>query len=204
MEIEEIVVEETYYERRKKERPCDDESRRDALSEAGKACQAEPACDSASDACEEEDGFWGCQNPWPDDYEDDVDDEYDGESAVSGYNRKLGMRGEIAAARYLERLDYEILERNWTCPFGEADIIARDGATLVFIEVKTRTGVSKGFPSEAVDARKRARYEKIAAWYLKDHDEFDIPVRFDVVALLVIAKDRAFMKHYVNAFGVGL
>lgn len=118
-------------------------------------------------------------------------------------NRKLGRRGEGAAARYLEHIGYELLERNYTCPFGEADIIARQGDALVFIEVKTRKGIEKGFPSEAVDARKRAKYEKIAAWYLQDYDAFNVPVRFDVVAIMVIGEDRAFLRHYVNAFGVG-
>lgn len=117
------------------------------------------------------------------------------------HNRAVGMRGEAAAARYLERFGYEILERNWKCPAGEADIIARDGESVVFIEVKTRTTIHMGFPAEAVDAEKRSRYEKIAAWYLKDCAVCDVPVRFDVIALMVLGNDRAFMKHYVNAFG---
>lgn len=120
----------------------------------------------------------------------------------SRHNIEMGRCGETAAAHYLERSGYEILERNWECQFGEADIIARDGCTLVFVEVKTRSGIAKGFPSEAVDAEKRARYEKIAAMYLKTYHYVDIPVRFDVIALMVLAEDRAFMKHYVNAYGV--
>ena len=116
-------------------------------------------------------------------------------------NRRLGKRGEDAAARYLGFMDYEILERNWECPFGEADIIARDGEALVFIEVKTRKDISKGFPAEAVTPKKRARYEKIAACYLRDYGLLDIPIRFDVIGLLVVGPDRAMIKHYVNAFG---
>lgn len=116
------------------------------------------------------------------------------------HNKELGMRGELAALRYLERRGFEILEHNWECRYGEADIIARDGSTLVFIEVKTRSNIRKGFPSEAVDEEKRARYEKIACCYLKTHDEVDIPVRFDVMALIVLGNDRALIKHYVSAF----
>ena len=119
-------------------------------------------------------------------------------------NKEIGRRGEAAAARYLEHFGYEILERNWECPAGEADIIARDFDTLVFVEVKTRTGIDKGFPSEAVDVQKRSRYEKIAMWYLRDYEFVDIPVRFDVVALVIIAEDRAMIRHYVNAFAEGL
>lgn len=120
----------------------------------------------------------------------------------SRHNVELGRRGEEAAARYLDRAGLEVLERNWTCPAGEADIIARDGCTVVFIEVKTRTGIDKGFPAEAVTPEKRARYEKIAAWYLSKYEYVDVPVRFDVIALIVLSEDRAFMKHYVNAFCV--
>lgn len=118
-------------------------------------------------------------------------------------NRELGRRGEAAAARYLEQFGYEVLELNWECPVGEADIIARDSEALVFVEVKTRTSIEKGFPSEAVDAEKRSRYEKIALWYLRDYEYVDIPVRFDIVALVVVAEDRALIKHYVNAFSAG-
>ena len=119
------------------------------------------------------------------------------------HNKDLGRRGENAAVRYLERFGYEILDRNWTCPAGEVDIVARDMDALVFCEVKTRTSIEHGFPEEAVDAEKRSRYEKIAAWYLRDYEYVDIPVRFDVVALLVVGEDRAFVRHYCNAFAEG-
>ena len=118
-------------------------------------------------------------------------------------NKQLGARGEDAAARYLERRGYDIVDRNWTCPAGEADIVARDEKYLVFVEVKTRTSVETGFPEEAVDGKRRDRYERIAAFYLQDHDFVDMPVRFDVVALLVCDTDRAFIRHHINAFGEG-
>ena len=118
-------------------------------------------------------------------------------------NRELGDRGEEAAARYLEHIGYEVLERNWKCPAGEADIIARQGHTVVFVEVKTRTGISKGFPEDAVDSEKRRRYEKIAAYYLSDYEEINIPFRFDVIGILVIGEDRATIRHHVNAYGFG-
>lgn len=117
-------------------------------------------------------------------------------------NREIGRRGEEATARYIQMLGYEVLERNWTCPAGEADIIARDGETLVFIEVKTRSDFDKGFPGEAVSQKKRQRYEKIACWYLKEYPYLDIPVRFDVSSLLVVAPNRAFIRYMKNAFGV--
>ena len=132
-----------------------------------------------------------------------VHDTFEEDMPSEAHNIILGKRGERAAARYLERCGYEVLDRNWSCPAGEVDIVAQDGDTIVFVEVKTRTSIMKGFPEEAVDAEKRARYEKIAAWYLKDEcDAVDMHVRFDVMALLVVGEDRAFMKHYVNAFSV--
>ena len=119
------------------------------------------------------------------------------------HNLDIGRRGENAAVRYLERFGYEIVERNWKCPAGEADIIARDEDSLVFVEVKTRTSIEMGLPSEAVTPEKRSRYEKIAAWYLRDYEFVDIPVRFDIVAILVVAEDRALLRHYANAFAEG-
>ncbi|MEF9925371.1 MAG: YraN family protein [Raoultibacter sp.] len=120
------------------------------------------------------------------------------------HNKTLGARGEHAAGLFLERRGYEIIERNWVCPGGEADIIARDDDDcLVFIEVKTRSDAEKGFPSEAVTAAKRARYEKIATYYLAQHPLEDVFVRFDVVSIVVVAPERAFIRHHINAFGVG-
>lgn len=121
---------------------------------------------------------------------------------VSSYSpHELGKRGEEAATCFLERREYEILDRNWKCIAGEADIVALQDDTLCFIEVKTRKDAQKGFPSEAVDTRKRSRYERIAACYLKDHDYADVRVRFDIIAILVLGEDRAFLRHHLNAFG---
>lgn len=121
---------------------------------------------------------------------------------VSSYSpHELGKRGEEAATCFLERREYEILDRNWKCIAGEADIVALQDDTLCLIEVKTRKDAQKGFPSEAVDTRKRSRYERIAACYLKDHDYADVRVRFDIIAILVLGEDRAFLRHHLNAFG---
>lgn len=118
----------------------------------------------------------------------------------SGHNAEIGQRGEDAAARFLDRRGYEIIERNWTCTAGEADIIARDGETVVFVEVKTRTNCDKGLPAEAVDEAKRTRYERIAAQFLSGYDVVDVPVRFDIISLVVVAPDRAMIRHHINAF----
>ena len=120
----------------------------------------------------------------------------------SAHNKELGRKGEDAAVRFLERRGYDIVERNWTCFAGEADIIARDGEAVVFVEVKTRTGASNGLPAEAVTKNKRERYEKIACTFLADYDVVDVPVRFDVVSISLIDTDRAMVRHHIDAFGV--
>ncbi len=117
-------------------------------------------------------------------------------------NKMLGARGEEAAARFLDRRGYEILERNWTCFAGEADIIARDEDTLVFVEVKTRKDCEHGFPSEAVTTAKKEKYEKIALAYLSDYEPTDFPVRFDVIAIVVMGPDKAMIRHQINAFSL--
>lgn len=115
-------------------------------------------------------------------------------------NQELGRKGEDAAERYLAHRGYEILERNWTCFAGEADIIAKDGCCLVFVEVKTRKNTDKGFPSEAVNAKKRERYERIALAYAAEFGEADMQVRFDVISIVVMSRDKAMIRHHLNAF----
>ena len=116
-------------------------------------------------------------------------------------NKALGRRGEDAAAHFLERRGYDIVARNWTCYAGEADIIARDDDAVVFVEVKTRRNCDKGMPSEAVTPEKRERYERIALEYLAHCDIVDVPIRFDIVSIVIIAPDRAVVRHHINAFG---
>ena len=117
-------------------------------------------------------------------------------------NRDLGLKGEAAAVRYLEHRGYDILQRQFTCQAGEADIIARIEDCLCFVEVKTRTDTVKGFPEEAVNARKRERYERIAAYYLKDHVSEELRVRFDVMSIIVLSETHAFLRFHKNAYGV--
>lgn len=115
-------------------------------------------------------------------------------------NKELGRRGEEAAVQFLARRGYDILERNWECFAGEADIVARDGDVLVFVEVKTRSDLSMGFPSEAVTKEKRERYEKIACAYVADRDVTEMMLRFDVVAVVVVDAERLVVRHHINAF----
>lgn len=117
------------------------------------------------------------------------------------HNKRLGRLGEDVAARYLVSRGYEIVARNWTCQAGEADIIARDDDILVFAEVKTRSSTEKGFPSEAVDSKKRGKYLEIAELFTSRYDAEDLQVRFDVMSLVVTDNAHATIRHYINAFG---
>lgn len=100
-------------------------------------------------------------------------------------NQALGRYGEGVAAQHLESLGMVVLERNYWCRFGEIDIVARDGSTLVICEVKTRTSISHGTPFEAVTGRKAARLRRLAAHWLEEHAVEPPSVRIDVVSVLV-------------------
>ena len=96
----------------------------------------------------------------------------------------MGRWGEIHAVRTLRENGYRILAQNVRAQFGEIDLIARDGATLCFVEVKARSGLASGFPEEGVDFKKRKRLVRLAAWYLQTRHLRDVSVRFDVVSLV--------------------
>ena len=117
------------------------------------------------------------------------------------HNIELGKRGESAAASFLEHRGFQILERNWTCFAGEADIIALDDEAIHFIEVKTRIGEGKGVPAEAVTAKKRQRYEAIAELYLGTYDGCETGVTFDIISINVLPNDRAVMRFYRTVLG---
>jgi len=116
-------------------------------------------------------------------------------------SKRLGERGEDAAVAYLKRTGFTIVERNWRCPNGEIDIIALDGDTLVLCEVKTRKGVAKGTPEDAVTPAKQKRYKRLAAAYVQFAGLDEVQIRFDVITLLVLAEDRALLRHHRAAFG---
>ena len=115
--------------------------------------------------------------------------------------KSLGRRGEDAAARFLRSLGYVIVARGHRDKIGEIDLIAVDGRTVVFVEVKTRTAEQKGTPAEAVDLDKQKRLTRLALAYMKRHDLLECKVRFDVVAVIWPAKSRRpQIEHIKNAF----
>jgi putative endonuclease len=94
-----------------------------------------------------------------------------------------GREGEDLACRHLERAGFVIVERNYRCRGGELDIVARDGATFVFVEVKDRGGSSHGSAVEAVTREKRRRILRAARLYAATHGLSEAPLRFDVVSI---------------------
>ena len=100
-------------------------------------------------------------------------------------NREIGTKAEEIACWFLRQQGYKIIDRNFYTRVGEIDIIAKDGQTLVFIEVKYRKDAKKGYPAQAVDLRKQQKIQKSAMYYLKkNHLSFEQMIRFDVVEIL--------------------
>lgn len=115
--------------------------------------------------------------------------------------KPLGARGEDAAVRFLKRLGYRIVARGYDSPLGELDIIAVDGRTVVFVEVKTRASTDAGHPADAIDDHKQRRMTQSALAYLKSKRLLDYPARFDVVAVTWPTDSRRpRIEHFKDAF----
>lgn len=113
---------------------------------------------------------------------------------------ELGLSGEDAAVRYLERKRFRIVSRGFRFHRGEIDVIAYDKDTLVFIEVKTRQNLEGGLPEEAVTPAKQAQIRRLAEAYLALHRVGDVPCRFDVVSLLNEPGGGFAVRHIRDAF----
>ncbi|MHC1743751.1 MAG: YraN family protein [Syntrophobacteraceae bacterium] len=94
-----------------------------------------------------------------------------------------GRKGEDIAAAFLKEQGLELLEQNVRCAIGEIDLVAKDGRTLVFVEVRSRSGSRFGLPQESISPAKQRRLTQLAKWYLQRHRLEDRPARFDVIAI---------------------
>lgn len=112
------------------------------------------------------------------------------------FNRATGRVAEEIATRTLQEKGYKILEQNFSNRFGEIDIIAKDGDTLVFAEVKAKTGIEFGSPEEMINPGKLARIRNMATLYMNSHV---VACRIDVVAI-VLGSDNEVVRltHYEN------
>ncbi len=112
----------------------------------------------------------------------------------------LGREGEDIACRFLEGKKYEIVARGFRMFHGEIDVIARDGETLVFVEVKARADESYGRPEEAVTPAKQRQVRRIARGFLMAHPHPGVDCRFDVIAILFRGPGDYRLEHFVDAF----
>lgn len=115
-------------------------------------------------------------------------------------NSKLGARGEALAALHLIDSGLELVDRNWRCRHGELDIIARDGDVVVFVEVKTRSGLGYGSPAEAVTYTKQQRIRRLALAWLDESGSPWVKLRFDVVAILITGDSDPVVSHLRGVF----
>lgn len=115
----------------------------------------------------------------------------------------LGLEGETRACRALEARGYRVLERRYRTRFGEIDIVARDGTTLVFVEVKTGAGRRFGDPMAWVTLQKQRRLVAMATDYLARRRTGRAAVRFDVVGIDMTAPDGPRLTVVTDAFRPG-
>ena len=115
---------------------------------------------------------------------------------------QLGRRGEDEAARHLKSLGYRILGRRERVLRGDIDIVALDGRTVVFVEVRSRSDTEHGHPAETVGPAKQRLIAELAAVYIRRHRLEDQSVRIDVVAVTFPAgpDGQPVVEHYQNAF----
>lgn len=114
--------------------------------------------------------------------------------------RDIGNEGEDLACAYLEKKDWEILERNYIFEKSEIDIIARDNKTIVFIEVKLRSSVKYGRPEEHVTEEKVEHVFKAAEAWMHERKVGDLPMRFDVIGILQKKNRATEFTHIQDAF----
>ena len=106
----------------------------------------------------------------------------------------LGRLGEDAAVRHCEALGWTILARNWRCPEGELDIVARDGGEIVAVEVKTRRSVDFGHPIEAVTEAKLARLWRLVEIWCREHRARG-GMRVDIIGIVAPREGRGSLDH---------
>lgn len=116
-------------------------------------------------------------------------------------NKTLGSYGESLARQYLQTQGYRILEENFRNKLGEIDLIAQDGKTICFVEVKTRQSLGQGQPYEAVTPWKIRKLSQMATFYLKHkYHSLEIPSRFDVISIVQDKTNAPSIQHIKNAF----
>jgi putative endonuclease len=101
----------------------------------------------------------------------------------SAHRISLGRLGEVLAGTFLEERGYTILGRNIRTPYGEIDLIAQQGGTIIFLEVKTRSSKTLGPPEISITPVKQAHMRSAAEYYIQQHPELNNDWRLDVIAI---------------------
>ena len=114
--------------------------------------------------------------------------------------RSLGQQGEDAAVRYLKKAGYKILERNRFLGRYEIDIIAREGDTIAFVEVRTRASGDEVLPEDTIGPKKQHRIRQAARRYIAAQDDERYYYRFDVVSIIMPEKGKPEIRLIRNAF----
>ncbi|MCC7293952.1 MAG: YraN family protein [Phycisphaerales bacterium] len=114
--------------------------------------------------------------------------------------RLLGGRGESDAASFLRRRGFQIVARNFRCAAGEIDLIAMDGDTLVFVEVRSRSSASQATPESTIGPAKQRQLVRLAQIFQEQTACHKLPCRFDVVSVVRENGKEAQIEHFVDAF----
>ena len=115
---------------------------------------------------------------------------------------EINGRGIEVAAHYLSNVGAEVIEREWKCESGVADLIAKEDEDIAFIQVNTRESLSNGLPEDGITKTARARFEKTALAYLASHNLPSCRVRFDVISIAFMGQ-QAFLRHHRDALAIG-
>ncbi len=124
-----------------------------------------------------------------------------GVGSQAAHRQGVGRRGEELAARHLQQIGLTVVDRNVRLPWGEVDLVAREGDELVFVEVKTRIGDASTAPDEIVSLAKLQRLERLAETYVERLGDPDVDWRVDVIAV-VLGRDGRVVRldHLTGAF----
>lgn len=117
---------------------------------------------------------------------------------------ELKAKAIKAAAHFLDRRGYEIVEEGWESESGCAiDLVAKEDGAIVFVDVYARRGIDKGMPEGGGEASRERREIAALTWFAEHGDEApaDTPVRFDSIAIMAISESRAMLRHHVNCLG---
>lgn len=118
----------------------------------------------------------------------------------AGLKIELGRQGEKLAGKYLKKRGYRLLARNFASKRGEIDIVVQQDRTIVFVEVKTRRQEDFVQSEEVVNFRKQQHIEAAARYFIHQHQLYDHPCRFDVIAVVIPEKGKPTVRHQQNAF----